>query len=70
VIRITNEKIVSNKESLSDKEKQNNVLNVAFYEDDLEDRTRRYYGDKNLTKIKESTILCVGAGALQKDYQR
>ncbi|MHA1442380.1 MAG: HesA/MoeB/ThiF family protein [Candidatus Heimdallarchaeota archaeon] len=64
VIRITNEKIVSNKESLSDKEKQNNVLNVAFYEDDLEDRTRRYYGDKNLTKIKESTILCVGAGAV------
>jgi adenylyltransferase/sulfurtransferase len=40
------------------------ILNVAFYEDDVEDRTRRYYGEENLAKIKSSTVLCVGAGAV------
>ncbi len=39
-------------------------LHVGFYEDDLEDRTRRYYGIDNLKRIKDSTILCVGAGAV------
>ncbi len=39
-------------------------LNVGFYEDDLEDRTRRYFGTDNLQRIKDSTILCVGAGAV------
>ncbi len=39
-------------------------LNVGFYEDDLEDRNRRYYGTDNLKRIKDSTILCVGAGAV------
>jgi len=52
------------KETLSDNEELNGVLNVAFYEDDVEDRTRRYYGEKSLTKIKNSTILCVGAGSV------
>ena len=39
-------------------------INVGFYEDDLEDRTRRYFGEDNLDRIKKSTILCVGAGAV------
>ncbi len=39
-------------------------LNVGFYEDDLEDRTRRYFGTDNLQRIKDSTVLCVGAGAV------
>jgi len=39
-------------------------ISVGFYEDDLEDRTRRYFGDDNLERIKKSTILCVGAGAV------
>ena len=39
-------------------------LTIGFYEDDFEDRTRRYFGEKNLEKIKESTILCVGAGSV------
>ncbi|NHK32795.1 MAG: hypothetical protein FK730_15705 [Asgard group archaeon] len=40
------------------------LLNVSFYEDDIEDRTRRYFGTDNLEKLKNSTILCVGAGAV------
>lgn len=43
---------------------QKQQIKVGFYEEDLEDRTRRYFGEKNLQKIKESTILCVGAGAV------
>ena len=39
-------------------------IKVGFYEDDLEDRTRRYFGTDNLQRIKDSTILCVGAGAV------
>ena len=39
-------------------------ISVGFYEDDLEDRTRRYFGEDNLERIKKSTILCVGAGAV------
>jgi len=40
------------------------LVNVGFYEEDIEDRTRRYYGEDNLKRIKDSTILCVGAGAV------
>lgn len=40
------------------------TINVSFYEDDIEDRTRRYFGTGNLEKLKNSTILCVGAGAV------
>ncbi len=44
--------------------KSNELLSVGFFEEDIEDRTRRYFGIENLQKIKESTILCVGAGAV------
>ena len=40
------------------------VISVGFFEEDLEDRTRRYFGADNLERIKRSTILCVGAGAV------
>ena len=39
-------------------------IKVSYYEADLEDRTRRYFGTDNLERIKNSTILCVGAGAV------
>jgi adenylyltransferase/sulfurtransferase len=39
-------------------------VKVGFYEEDLEDRTRRYFGEENLQRIKESTVLCVGAGSV------
>ena len=42
----------------------NELLSVGFFEEDIEDRTRRYFGADNLQKIKDSTILCVGAGAV------
>ena len=44
--------------------KEKELLSVGFYEEDIEDRTRRYFGKVNLEKIKNSTILCVGAGAV------
>ncbi|MGC9778333.1 MAG: ThiF family adenylyltransferase [Candidatus Heimdallarchaeota archaeon] len=44
--------------------KSNELLSIGFFEEDIEDRTRRYFGIENLQKIKESTILCVGAGAV------
>jgi len=40
------------------------TVKVGFYEEDIEDRTKRYFGEENLAKIKKSTILCVGAGAV------
>lgn len=39
-------------------------IHVGFYEQDLDDRTRRYFGEDNLERIKHSTILCVGAGSV------
>ncbi|HUU77083.1 MAG TPA: ThiF family adenylyltransferase [candidate division Zixibacteria bacterium] len=39
-------------------------IDIGYYEADLEDRTRRYFGSDNLERIKNSTILCVGAGAV------
>ncbi|MFW9923274.1 MAG: ThiF family adenylyltransferase [Candidatus Thorarchaeota archaeon] len=39
-------------------------LELEFFEKDLEDRTRRYFGEENLERIKKSTVLCVGAGAV------
>ncbi|MCK5299491.1 MAG: ThiF family adenylyltransferase [Candidatus Heimdallarchaeota archaeon] len=44
--------------------KEKELLSVGFFEEDIEDRTRRYFGKANLEKIKNSTILCVGAGAV------
>lgn len=44
--------------------KEKELLSVGFFEEDIEDRTRRYFGKENLQKIKNSTILCVGAGAV------
>jgi len=44
--------------------KENELLSVGFFEEDIEDRTRRYFGKENLQKIKNSTILCVGAGSV------
>ncbi len=44
--------------------KEKELLSVGFFEEDIEDRTRRYFGIANLEKIKNSTILCVGAGAV------
>jgi molybdopterin/thiamine biosynthesis adenylyltransferase len=44
--------------------KEKELLSVGFFEEDIEDRTRRYFGKENLQKIKDSTILCVGAGAV------
>lgn len=46
--------------SINEKE----LLSAGFFEEDIEDRTRRYFGKANLEKIKSSTILCVGAGAV------
>lgn len=39
-------------------------IDIGYYEADPDDRTRRYYGTDNLERIKNSTILCVGAGAV------
>ncbi|NHJ03513.1 MAG: hypothetical protein EAX90_01720 [Candidatus Heimdallarchaeota archaeon] len=39
-------------------------IDIGYFEADLEDRTRRYFGSDNLERIKNSTILCVGAGAV------
>ncbi|MBD3189885.1 MAG: hypothetical protein GF308_04540 [Candidatus Heimdallarchaeota archaeon] len=58
----TNDKLSRTGKNLEGKQKKR--IKVGFYEDDLEDRTRRYFGEKNLQKIKKSTILCVGAGAV------
>ncbi len=44
--------------------KKSERLKVSFYEEDIDDRTRRYFGQENLAKIKSSTVLCVGAGAV------
>ncbi|MHA1122146.1 MAG: hypothetical protein ACTSPC_04975, partial [Candidatus Heimdallarchaeota archaeon] len=37
--------------------KEKELLSVGFFEEDIEDRTRRYFGKANLEKIKNSTIL-------------
>ncbi|NHJ48028.1 MAG: hypothetical protein FK733_09595 [Asgard group archaeon] len=52
----------ANKDNTS--KNKSDLLSVSFYEDDIEDRTRRYFGTENLVKLKNSTILCVGAGAV------
>ena len=45
-------------------EKSKETINVDYYESDIDDRTRRYFGTEKLAKLKNSTILCVGAGAV------
>ncbi len=57
-------KILNNQKPSLSENKKKDLLNVSFYEDDIEDRTRRYFGTENLDRIKRSTILCVGAGAV------
>jgi len=59
----TQKKSIPVRESTSH-ETEKELLSVGFFEEDIEDRTRRYFGQENLEKIKNSTILCVGAGAV------
>jgi molybdopterin/thiamine biosynthesis adenylyltransferase len=61
----TQKKRTQQTDNVSDKSvDEKDLLSVGFFEEDIEDRTRRYFGKENLRKIKDSTILCVGAGAV------
>ncbi|HUT82009.1 MAG TPA: ThiF family adenylyltransferase [Candidatus Bathyarchaeia archaeon] len=62
--KILNKQQSDHQKNPSSEGKNDDRINVSFYEDDIEDRTRRYFGTENLDRIKQSTILCVGAGAV------
>ncbi|TFF84731.1 hypothetical protein EU523_01300 [Candidatus Heimdallarchaeota archaeon] len=45
-------------------QEEESVFTSEYYDEDPMDRTKRYFGEENLQKLKESTLLCVGAGAV------
>lgn len=45
-------------------------ISVNYYEEDVFDRTRRYLGEENLEKLRQSKILLVGAGAVGNEVAK
>ena len=54
----------------NEKKKIDNVILPNYFEADLKDRTRRYFGEKNLEIIQKSKVLLVGAGAIGNEVAK
>ncbi len=53
-----------------DKDDENYFIPVNYYEEDIFDRTRRYLGEENLEKLRNSKFLLVGAGAVGNEVAK